>query len=100
MVQKYVDRPLCFSGYGAALTPNPSPNPDPNPDPNPNPNPCPNPNPSPTPNPDPTPNLTRYKLDLRIYVLLLSAQPLRVYWYKDCLVRFATHKYDISDTKP
>ena len=52
VVQRYVDRPLCFSGY---------------------------------------------KLDLRIYVLLLSAQPLRVYWYRDCLVRFATHKYDMSD---
>jgi hypothetical protein len=30
-------------------------------------------------------------------VLLLSAQPLRVYWYRDCLVRFATHKYDMND---
>jgi hypothetical protein len=41
VVQRYVDRPLCFCGY---------------------------------------------KLDLRLYVLLLSAQPLRVYWYRD-LVR-------------
>ena len=38
-----------------------------------------------------------YKLDLRIYVLLISAQPLRVYSYRDCLVRFATQKYDLSD---
>ncbi|KAL3927573.1 MAG: hypothetical protein SGPRY_002762 [Prymnesium sp.] len=38
-----------------------------------------------------------YKLDLRIYVLLVSAQPLRVYAYKDCLVRFATQKFDMSD---
>ena len=30
-------------------------------------------------------------------MLLLSAQPLRVYWYRDCLVRFATHKYDMKD---
>ena len=28
---------------------------------------------------------------------VLSAQPLRVYWYRDCLVRFATHKYDLDD---
>ena len=52
IVQRYVDRPMCFCGY---------------------------------------------KLDLRIYVLLLSAQPLRVYWYRDALVRFATHKYDMDD---
>ena len=38
-----------------------------------------------------------YKLDLRIYVLLLSAQPLKIYWFRDCLVRFATHKYDLND---
>ena len=38
-----------------------------------------------------------YKLDLRIYVLLLSARPLRVYWYTDCLLRFATQKYDLDD---
>mmetsp|Transcript_32436 Transcript_32436/g.75659 ORF Transcript_32436/g.75659 Transcript_32436/m.75659 type:complete len:663 (-) Transcript_32436:212-2200(-) len=38
-----------------------------------------------------------YKLDLRLYVLLASANPLRVYMYRDCLVRFATHKYDLGD---
>ena len=42
-------------------------------------------------------SLCRYKLDLRIYVLLISAQPLRLYWFRDCLVRFATQKYDLSD---
>lgn len=30
-------------------------------------------------------------------MLLVSAQPLRVYAYKDCLVRFATQKFDMSD---
>ncbi|KAL1514531.1 hypothetical protein AB1Y20_003628 [Prymnesium parvum] len=52
IVQRYLERPLCFHGY---------------------------------------------KLDLRIYVLLLSAVPLRVYTYRDCLVRFATQKYDLND---
>lgn len=52
IVQRYIDRPLCFHGY---------------------------------------------KLDLRIYVLILSSQPLRIYWFNDCLLRFATHKYDLSD---
>ena len=33
----------------------------------------------------------------RIYVLLLSAKPLRIYWFKDVLVRFATQKYDLDD---
>jgi len=52
IVQRYIERPLCFHGY---------------------------------------------KLDLRIYVLLLSASPLRLYWYRDTLVRFATQKYDLAD---
>ena len=52
IVQRYLERPLCFCGY---------------------------------------------KLDLRIYVLLCSAQPLRIYWFNDCLVRFATQKYDLDD---
>ena len=52
IVQRYIERPLCFHGY---------------------------------------------KLDLRIYVLVLSAAPLQMYWYRDCLVRFATQKYDLGD---
>jgi len=32
-----------------------------------------------------------------LYVLLVSVEPLRIYWYNDCLVRFATQRYDLSD---
>ena len=40
--------------------------------------------------------------DLRVYVLMTSISPLRIYLYKDGLVRFATKEYsnraeDIDD---
>ena len=37
--------------------------------------------------------LDGYKFDLRIYVLVLSCDPLRIFVYKDGLVRLATTKY-------
>ena len=40
-----------------------------------------------------------FKYDLRIYVLVMGMNPLRVYIYKDGLARFATVKYQKPDDK-
>ncbi|CAD8186669.1 unnamed protein product [Paramecium pentaurelia] len=40
--------------------------------------------------------INNFKYDLRVYVLITSTDPLRVYMYKDGLVRFATQEYSLK----
>ena len=37
-----------------------------------------------------------FKFDLRIYVLITSCDPLKVFIYKEAMVRFATEEWDIE----
>ena len=37
--------------------------------------------------------ISGYKFDLRVYVLVTCADPLRIYMYNDCLVRFCSSPY-------
>ena len=40
--------------------------------------------------------LDGYKFDFRIYILVLSCDPLKIFMFKDGMARFATEKWDIK----
>lgn len=40
--------------------------------------------------------MNELKYDLRVYILISSYDPLRIYIFEDGLVRFATKKYDLK----
>lgn len=43
--------------------------------------------------------INSHKFDLRIYVIITSFDPLRIYMFKDGLARFASEKYNSKDIK-
>jgi len=45
--------------------------------------------------------INNFKYDLRIYILVTSYDPLRIYMFKDGLTRFATYEYNdkVKDVK-
>ena len=43
--------------------------------------------------------LNGLKFDLRIYVVITSYEPLKIYVYKEGLVRFASEPYTMKDAK-